>query len=250
MSDPPDTAPLRLNRFLARAGLGSRRGVEALVRSGRVAINGEVADSPGVRVDPERDRVEVDGRPVALPRRWRVYAFNKPLGVVSTFKPRAGQTGLLEYRRRAGLAEGMMPIGRLDAATTGLLLWTDDGLLAQALCRPASAVWKRYVVTLDQPLGAKEIAALEGGRLELDGRPCRPARVERGTGAGGRRWILELHEGRYRQIRRMLELVGRRVLALERVAVGPVRLGRLQPGGFRRLEAAEVAALRRAAGLS
>lgn len=249
MSAPPERGPLRLNRFLARAGLGSRRGVEELVLAGRVTINGRPASGLGDRVDPEKDRVEVDGRPVALPRRWRVYAFNKPKGVVSTFKPGAGRTGLLELRRQAGLPEGIVPVGRLDADTTGLLLWTDDGLLAQALMRPDSRVWKRYVALLDKPLGPPEIAALEKGRLVLDGRPCLPARVERQRGAEGRRWALELHEGRYRQVRRMLELVERRVVELERVAVGPVALGRLRPGDFRRLRADEVEALRRAAGL-
>ena len=245
--DSPDT--LRLNRFLARAGLGSRRGVEELIAAGRVAVNGTVRREPGCRIRPESDRVEVDGRAVALPRAWRVYAFHKPAGVVSTLRPQGGQPGLDAYRERAGLAAAVVPVGRLDAESTGLLLWTDDGDLAQALLRPASGVWKSYEVRLNADLGAPELRRLREGGLVLDGRVCRPLHAEPLRAGDRRRWRLELHEGRKRQIRRMFDLLGLRVLDLHRTAVGPVALGRLRAGGFRRLRADEVARLRRAAGL-
>lgn len=248
-SAPDGAGGLRLNRFLARAGCGSRRGVEQLVHEGRVAVNGTTVRDLAVRVDPARDHVEVAGRPVALPARWCAYAFHKPRGVVSTLRAQGGQRGLLGFRRQAGLPAGLVPVGRLDADTTGLLIWTDDGELAQALLRPSSAVWKRYLVTLDRPLDDAGARALRAGGLPLDGRPCLPARLRALPGEPGRRWSLDLQEGRNRQIRRVLAALGCRVLALHRVAVGPVSLGRLEPGAFRPLDAAELAALRRAAGL-
>jgi 23S rRNA pseudouridine2605 synthase len=249
MNAPADPPTYRLNRYLARAGLGSRRGVEELIASGRVRVDGEVVRDLACRVDPRRQRVTVDGRAVRLPAGWTVYAFHKPAGVVSTLRAQAGQEGLGSYRRRAGLPAGVVPVGRLDAETTGLLLWTDDGDLAQGILRPSSRVWKRYLVTLDAVLDAGGARRLAGGQLALDGRLCLPLRLEPGPGAAGRSWDLRIHEGRKRQIRRMFELLGRRVVSLARVAVGPVSLGRLAPGRFRRLTESEVRRLRAAAGL-
>ncbi len=237
---------LRLNRFLARAGLGSRRAVEDLVRAGRVAIDGAVVTDLGRRVDPERDTVTLDGKPVALPEGLRVYAFHKPLDVVSTLRAQGGQPSLLPYRTRADLPERLVPVGRLDADTTGLLLWTDDGDLNQALCRPASGVWKTYEVTVDKPLTLNQVQRLVDGGLVLDGRPVRPCRMT--PGKDTRHWTMELHEGRKRQIRRMIRAVGPRVTTLHRTAVGPVKLGLLRAGDFRRLTAPEVQALRDALG--
>jgi 23S rRNA pseudouridine2605 synthase len=211
-------------------------------------VNGRAVASLAMRVDPQRDRVELDGQRIALPRQWRVYAFNKPPGVVSTLKPQKGQPCLAEYRRQAGLNEAIIPVGRLDAETAGLLLWTDDGVLAQALCRPDSRVWKRYAVRLNGPLTAEAARRLTSGRLELDGRPCRPARLQPAPPADGRRWIMEIHEGRKRQIRRMFALVGLKVTSLARVAIGPIELGRLREGCFRRLTSDQVHALRKAVG--
>ncbi|MFO7610018.1 MAG: pseudouridine synthase [Candidatus Krumholzibacteriia bacterium] len=241
MHDPEQA--MRLNRFLARAGLGSRRAVEDLVRAGRVTIGGETVTDLGRRVDPARDKVAVDGRPVTVPEDLRVYAFHKPLDVVSTLKAQGGQPSLLPYRIRADLPERFVPVGRLDADSSGLLLWTDDGELNQALCRPVSGVWKTYEVTLDKGLPLARVPDLTEGRLELDGRPVRPCRLA--AGRDTRHWTMELHEGRKRQIRRMFKAVGMRVRGLHRIGVGPVHLGKLRPGDFRRLTAAEVEALRR-----
>ncbi len=247
MSAPTADGPLRLNRFLARAGLGSRRGVEGLVREGRVAVNGATVASLDTRVDPAADRVTVDGVPVVLPQAWGVWAFHKPPGVVSTLRAQGGQAGLLPFRRRAGLPPGAVPVGRLDADTSGLLLWTDDGELAQALMRPAHFVWKLYEVELDRPLPAAGARSVATGGLALDGRPCLPARLRPLPGPVGRRWALELREGRNRQVRRLFALLGLEVTRLHRTAVGPVRLGRLAAGSFRRLTVAEERALRSAA---
>lgn len=237
---------MRLNRFLARAGHGSRRAVEELVLAGRVTINGLVVTDLGRRVDPATDRVALDGRPLTLPEDHRVYAFHKPLGVVCTLKPQSGQPALDEWRRRGELPERFVPVGRLDQTSSGLLLWTDDGALNEALCRPRSGVWKTYEVELAAAMPDSLLPVLTGGTIVLDGRPCRPCRMRPGRRPDGRHWVIELHEGRKRQIRRMFGAVGHNVTTLLRVAIGPVQLGRLRAGDFRRLTAPEVEELRRA----
>jgi len=239
---------LRLNRYLARAGHGSRRSVEDLVREGRVAIDGETVRDLGRRVDPRRHEVTVDGMRAVLPDDVRVYAFHKPAEVVSTLRAQGGQHGLEEFRRRADLPDRFKPVGRLDQDSTGLLLWTDDGDLADALLRPRRGVWKTYEVTLARALGRGLEQTLADGSIVLDGRPVRPCRVQPDESGDRRRWRLELHEGRKRQIRRMIAAVDNRVVALVRVAVGPIQLGRLRAGDFRRLSRDEEQALREAAG--
>jgi 23S rRNA pseudouridine2605 synthase len=246
----PKPDSIRLNRFLSRCGLGSRRSVEELIRAGRVTVNGERVVELSLRVLPRGDEVRVDGRPVVWPTDFRVYAFHKPAGVVSTLKPQGGQIGLVGFRDGGDLPERFVPVGRLDAETTGLLLWTDDGVLNQALCRPASKVWKRYKLRLARELAPAECTLLVNGSIKLEGRACAPCRLELDQPMDGRHWLMDLREGRKRQIRRMVASFGVKVLDLHRVAVGPIELGRLKSGGFRRLELREVAALRRAAGLS
>jgi len=247
-SRKPPPAHLRLNRFLALAGLGSRRAVESLITAGRVRVDGEVATDLGRRVDSARQRVQVDGEVVELPADRRIYVFHKPRGIVSTLRPQAGQRGLAEFRAAAGLPERMMPVGRLDADTRGLLLWTDDGDLGQALMQPGTGVWKCYTVTCQKPLSRDALRLFTRGGLEMDGRPLYPCHLEPAR-AGGRHWILELREGRNRQIRRMFAAAGNRVTDLVRVAVGPIELGRLREGDFRRLNRREETALRTAAKL-
>ena len=239
---------MRLNRFLARAGLGSRRSVETLVRAGRVVINGEKVTDLGRRVDPGTDTVEFDGQPIRLPEGFRVYAFHKPDGVVSTLAAQGGQPSLLPYRYQSDIPERFMPVGRLDSESTGLLLWTDDGNLNQDLCRPKSGLWKTYEVDLNGEPDRDMVKKLTRGGIEIDGRPCRPCRMHMNPDGTTRQWIMEIHEGRRRQIRRMFNAVGLKVHRLHRVAVGPVRLGNLRPGDFRRLDHQEVEALRKLVG--
>jgi pseudouridine synthase len=241
----PEALP-RLNRFLARAGLGSRRAVEALVESGRVRVNGVVAVELGVRIDPDSDRVEVDGRPVHWPAACILLAYHKPHGMISSLKRQDERPCLADARRSAGLDEAVVPVGRLDAGTSGLLIWTNDGELAQRLMRPDSGVWKRYEVTLARPLDRRGERAVAAGGLPLDGRPCLPARIL--TRDPDRlRWRLEIHEGRNRQVRRIFELLENRVTRLHRTGFGPIRLEGLVSGKFRELTAEEVTALRWAA---
>lgn len=240
---------LRLNRFLARAGHGSRRSVEELIRQGRVAIDGTTVQDLGRKVPLTCETVTVDGVATRLPRDYRVYAFHKPLDVVSTLKGQGGQASLEPYRLQADIPERFVPVGRLDAESTGLLLWTDDGELNQLLCRPASGVWKTYEVELGAELPASKIPLLTEGTISIDGRPCRPCKLDMATDKTTRHWVMQLHEGRRRQIRRMFKKVGIKVTRLHRVAVGPVLLGLLRPGDFRRLSKDEELALRQAASL-
>ena len=241
----PEPAPegVRLNRFLARAGAGSRRGVEDLIRAGRVRVDGRVVTDLSTRVDPGANTVDIDGRTLNMPTRWRVFAFNKPIGVVCTLTAQDKRACLSDYRDMSDLPANLIPVGRLDADTGGLLIWTDDGDLGQALCRPDSKVWKHYELELDAALDPGAIPALRDGGIELDGRPCRPAQINP-LGPGGLAWSIRIREGRNRQIRRMFESVGRRVVRLRRVAYGPIDLGDLEPGRFRELDAEEISKLR------
>jgi len=239
---------MRLNRYLARAGLGSRRNVERLILSGQVSINGEIVSDLGRRVVPEQDVVEVAGNRVKLPTQWQIYAFHKPRDVVCSLRSQGGQPCLAPFRNQAGLPVSVIPVGRLDAETTGLLLWTDDGELAQILCRPASRIWKVYEVVLAAPLNRKECGIMSRGELELDGRTCLPLQIESGSPGDGQHWVLRLHEGRNRQIRRMFDQLGHDVLNLHRVQVGPISLGSLSEGCFRPLSRQEEDDLRHEAG--
>ncbi len=248
MSKPGDSTPsaatMRLNKCLARAGFGSRRSVEELISAGRVKLNGQVVHDMGRQVNPENDELEVDGRPAVMPRDFRVYAFHKPLEVVSTLKSQGGQASLLPYRLQADLPDRFMPVGRLDSESTGLLLWTDDGQLNQDLCQPVTGLWKTYQVESSEDLSPTQLKNLITGKIEIDGRKVLPCRLEQKVDGTTRDWVMQIHEGRRRQIRRMFRKVGARVRNLHRTDIGPVSLGLLRPGDFRRLSHQEVEALR------
>ena len=229
---------MRLAKFLAHAGVASRRAAEAIVAEGRVTVDGEVATDPAWDVD-ETHRVQVDGRRVESEPR-EVHALNKPAGVVSTARDTHGRptvVGLVRSRRR------LYPVGRLDAETTGLILLTNDGELADRLTHPRYGVKKVYRARV-QParLSPRALRALEEG-VELDDGRTAPARARQpATGVVE----ITIREGKKRQVRRMLEAVGHRVMELERVAFGPLGLRGLEPGKSRRLTKAEVERLRRA----
>jgi len=231
---------MRLAKFLAHAGVASRRASERLVAEGRVRVGDERVTDPARDVDEGSD-VRVDGRRVAQEPR-EVHALNKPEGVVSTAEDthgRATVVGLVPSERR------LYPVGRLDADTSGLILLTNDGELAERLTHPRYGVEKTYRARVDPPIvSERALRALREG-LELeDGRtsPARAHQVAPGL------IEISIHEGRKRQVRRMCEAVGHHVRALERIAFGPLRLERLPPGESRRLTAAEVERLRSAPG--
>jgi 23S rRNA pseudouridine2605 synthase len=231
---------VRLAKFLAHAGVASRRAAERLIADGRVTVAGVVVTDPATDVDAGSG-VTVDGRPVE-PEPREVHVLNKPAGVVSTARDTHGRrtvVDLVRSRRR------LYPVGRLDADTTGLILLTNDGELADLLTHPRYGVEKVYRAKV-QParLSPRAIKALREG-VELDDGRTAPARA-RQVAPG----VLEiaLREGRKRQVRRMVEALGHRVVELERVAFGPLGLRGLEPGRSRRLKDAEVERLRRAAG--
>ena len=231
---------MRLAKYLAHAGVASRRAAEQLVFAGRVTIAGEVVRDPARDVG-EGDAIAVDGRAAALERRHVVYALNKPAGYVSTAKDPQGRptvVSLIQSRER------LYPVGRLDADTTGLLLLTNDGELAHRLTHPSFEVPRVYRAQVrSPPVREPALRQLRDGVLLEDGRTA-PARVRR---LAPDKLEIVIHEGRKRQVRRMCETVGHRVVRLERVGFGPLRLGDIPLGGHRRLGAAEVERLKRAA---
>jgi 23S rRNA pseudouridine2605 synthase len=231
---------VRLAKVLAHAGVASRRAAEKLVFDGRVTVGGEVVRDPARDVD-DGTEITVDGKPI---HGWvgdrAVYALNKPLGVVSTAHDPQGRKTVVELiasRRR------LYPVGRLDADTTGLILLTDDGPLAHRLTHPSFEVPRVYRATVRRPpVREAALRKLREG-VELEDGMTAPARVRRLTPDTVE---LTIHEGRKRQVRRMLDAVGHPVKALERVAFGPLGLRGLQPGAHRRLTAQEIDRLRRA----
>ena len=227
---------MRLGKFLAHAGVASRRAAEAIVAEGRVTVDGETVTDPARDVD-ESHRVALDGKRVE-PEPHEVHALNKPAGVVSTARDTHGRPTVVQLvRSRARL----YPVGRLDAETTGLILLTNDGELADLLTHPRYGVKKVYRARI-QPgrLSPRSLDALRGGVELEDGRTA-PAQVKQlATGLVE----LTIREGKKRQVRRMLEAVGHRVVTLERVAFGPLWLKGLEPGAHRRLTAAELDQLR------
>jgi 23S rRNA pseudouridine2605 synthase len=230
---------VRLVKFLAHAGVASRRSAEHLIADGRVRVGGEVETNPATDVDPDSG-VTVDGKAVA-PEPREVHALNKPPGVVSTARDTHGRPTVVDLVRSRGR---LYPVGRLDADSTGLILLTNDGELADLLTHPRYGVEKVYRVRI-QPgrLSPRALMALREG-VQLDDGPTAPARA-RQVAPG----VLEiaLREGRKRQVRRMCEAVGHRVVELERVAFGPLGLRGLERGKSRRLKDAEVERLKRAA---
>jgi 23S rRNA pseudouridine2605 synthase len=229
---------MRLAKYLAHAGVASRRSAEKLIADGRVSVAGEVVTDPARDVR-EGSRVALDGRPLAGSEPRVAYAVNKPVGVVSTARDTHGRPTVVALVPARGLR--LYPVGRLDADSSGLILLTNDGELANRLTHPSFEVPKTYRARVGGgPVGDGELRRLrEGVRLE-DGTTA-PARVRR-VGRG----MLELtiHEGRNRQVRRMCDAVGHPVQELRRVAFGPLKLGDLAPSAHRKLDEAEVELLR------
>ena len=228
---------MRLAKFLAHGGVASRRKAEEIVAKGLVTVGGEVVTDPARDVDAGDD-VRVNGKPVAAERR-EVWAVNKPAGVVSTAREPGSRSAVVDL---VDTDARLYPVGRLDAETTGLLLLTNDGALADRLTHPRYEVPKTYRVRLGKPISDRDLERLRRG-VELDDGRTAPAEVR---GLTDREVEIVLREGRNRQVRRMVEAVGNRVVALQRVKFGPLALGRLQSGGARKLSEAEVARLREA----
>ena len=257
MSDPKPTnfgpngeaiVPMRLQKFLARAGVASRRGSEGLMSAGRVKVNGVVVRELGSKVDPNVDVVEVDGVVARLFDTPVTIMLNKPAGYLTTMSDPHGRpcvASLVPIERFPGL----FPVGRLDMDTTGLLLFSTDGELGNGLLHPRKHVEKTYRACVKGSFEQSEAELLERG-IELDDGPTLPARV-RILGSGAKRSDVEItiHEGRKRQVKRMCAALGHEVLQLHRSDFGPLSLGNLAEGRWRALEDFEVQALRQAAGM-
>jgi 23S rRNA pseudouridine2605 synthase len=229
---------VRLAKFLAHAGVASRRASEEIVRAGRVSIAGEVVRDPARDVDSSSG-VKVDGRPIEGAEERVVFLVNKPPGVLSTAIDARGRRTVVDLVPARGAR--LYPVGRLDADSTGLILVTNDGDLAQRLTHPSFEVPRTYRAKVrPSPVPERALRALREG-VELDDGRTAPARVRQPSPG-----VLELtiHEGRNHQIKRMCEAVGHRVRELQRVRFGPLRLDDLPEGGHRRLKAREVEELR------
>jgi 23S rRNA pseudouridine2605 synthase len=229
---------VRLVKFLANAGVASRRKAEVVIAAGRVRVDGAVVRDPALDVDDSRD-VRVDGDRIRLEGHSRVvYAVNKPAGVVSTASDPGGRPTVVEL---VDSPERLYPVGRLDADSTGLILLTNDGELAYALTHPSFEVPKTYrAVVRNPPVRDRAIRALRDG-VELDDGRTAPAQAEK---IAPGEIELTIHEGKKRQVKRMCEAVGHRVKRLERIGFGPLKLGGLAEGGHRRLTEQEIGALR------
>lgn len=231
----------RLQKYLARCGVASRRASERIIVDGRVRVNDEVTMQLGVTVDPLLDRVEVDGRAVRPPQTLTHIALHKPAGVVSTASDPQGRKTVLDL---VDVPTRLYPVGRLDFDSEGLIVLTDDGDLALELTHPRHSVEKEYRALVSGAVPDATLRALGAG-VELDGRRTARTTFERLTSTPDGTWVrVVLREGRNRQIRRMFAQAGLDVLRLVRVRIGALHLGDLAPGTWRFLSDAEIASLR------
>lgn len=244
------SAKVRINRWLASAGIGSRRKCDDLIRAGVVSINGRALTRLGTLVDPDVDSIAVDGLVVGRADAPLVLVANKPVGVLSTVTDSFKRKTVIDIAREHGYAMRLFPVGRLDLDTSGILLLTNDGDLAYRLTHPRFKIEKTYRLIVDGIVGDDTIAAIESG-VEIDEyrtKPCTVAIVRR----GGRTTTLDvrLTEGRKRQIRRMFALFDHRTIELTRTALGDLCFEDLVPGAMRLLSKGEELRLRELAGLT
>lgn len=232
----------RLQKLIAAAGLASRREAERWIAAGRVTVNGRAA-TLGESADPERDRIEVDGRPLLVGERKYYVLLNKPAGYVTTLHDPEGRPVVTDLVRE--IPARLHPVGRLDLTTEGLLLLTNDGELTHRLAHPRHEVEKTYLVRVRGLLSAAAQRQLERGVMLEDGLTA-PARVENVRASGSHTWLeITIREGRNRQVRRMCEAVGHPVSRLKRIRVAFLDLGDLPAGKYRFLSAEEVERLKR-----
>ncbi|WP_062388695.1 pseudouridine synthase [Demequina iriomotensis] len=238
---------IRLQKVLASAGVGSRRKCEELIERGRVTVDGEVVDQLGVRVDPDEVVIAVDGERISVAAGHVTVVLNKPFGVVSTMSDPQGRPALDQFVKQYD--ERLFHVGRLDAETTGLLLLTNDGELANRLAHPTHGVSKVYVAKVRGRVSKHIPTQLKQG-VDLDDGPVRATACTVLDVAKDSSLVqVELHEGRNRIVRRMFDKVGHPVLELVRTQFGPIRLGTMAPGELRELSPGEVGRLMDIAGM-
>lgn len=226
---------IRVQKFLAQAGVCSRREGERMITGGRVAVNGQVITELGSRVDPGADRVTVDGKPVGRQEAPVYILLNKPPGYISSCR-HGKEKIVLDL---VDIPQRVYPVGRLDRESEGLLLLTNDGRLHYRLSHPSFDHEKEYDVTVSRPIDEKDLREMASG-IPLSGRMTRPARVRR---LSPRKFRIVLQEGRNRQIRKMLGHLNHEAIRLKRIRMAEIRLGGLPPGGWRHLNRKEKDAL-------
>ncbi len=240
----------RLQKIISTAGIASRRQAEVLIAQGRVTVNGRAVTELGSKADPSRDHIKVDGKLLGRPGRRVTLLLNKPVGVVSTVRDPEGRETVISLLK--GIKERVYPVGRLDYYSSGLLLLTNDGELANFMMARASAVPRTYHVKLEGRADSKDLAKLGKG-IVLDGQRTAPCQIRSlgvifkndNSASDGKPWYeITLVEGRYHQVRRMFERIGQRVVKLKRVRIAFLSDQGLAPGRFRILSEDEVRRLK------
>ena len=248
-----ENSAVRLNKFLADAGLASRRGADALIQAGRVTVNGEIQREPGTRVEPGRDAVVCDGRPVKprLNAEPSYIMLHKPVHTVTTVRDPQGRRTVLDLLPEDLRALRLFPVGRLDYMSEGLLLLTDDGELTLRLTHPSHEHPKRYEVFVREDVPDKAADLMRRGMRLKEGERLAPVEIEIARQANGTTLMrMTLRQGVNRQIRRMCRDLGLTILRLRRVGLGPLSLGDLPPGKWRRLNAQEIRTLKSSLGMN
>jgi len=228
---------IRLQKWLSQAGVASRRKAEEMILAGRVSLNGEVITILGQQADTTTDKVTVDGKPCVLIQQKVYIALHKPVGVVTTVRDQFNRPTVMDF---VPDGIGLFPVGRLDYDTSGLLLITNDGMLAQHITHPKHEVIKVYIAMV-KGVPTKEMLIRFAGGVIIDGKPSAPCKIELlDTINPNAKLQITLHEGRNRQVRRMCEAIGCPVVSLKRIAVGAIDLGQLAKGEWRHLTREEV----------
>jgi 23S rRNA pseudouridine2605 synthase len=246
MPSPKNPKEERLQKVLAHAGVASRRASEGLIQAGRVRVNGRVVTELGTKVNPRQDTITVDGKPLPRSQDEVVYIIlNKPRNVLSAASDDRGRRTVLDL---VDIDSRVYPVGRLDLQSEGLILLTNDGELTRRLTHPAHHVEKEYHVLVSGKPSTEALSRWRNGELTLEGKPLAPAKVIKMSDEGEKStWLrIVLTEGRKRQIREVARMLGHHVRTLQRVRLGPIRLGKLKMGRWRHLTPTEVQRLKQA----
>lgn len=227
----------RLQKIIAEMGIASRRAAEEIITEGRVTVNGKVAEI-GMKADPLRDHIKVDGKLLVNPEKKVYFIFHKPRGVLTSLGDPQGRPTVNDFLR--GIRQRVFPVGRLDYDSEGLLLLTNDGELAHAILHPSKKIPKTYIVKVKGVLEEEAMERLRKG-IRLDRTVTAPAKVKPLRKTDNNSWIeMTIYEGKKRQIRRMLERVGHPVMRLMRIRINGLEMGKIKPGQYRRLSLEEL----------
>ncbi len=237
---------IRLNKFIADSGVASRRKVDEMITEGRVTINGKTITALGIRIIPGKDKIEVDGESVRTSSKKVYYLLNKPKGIITSVADEKNRTTVVDL---INTNERIFPVGRLDYDSSGLLILTNDGELANGLMHPSGEVRKSYLVKLSKPLEEKHKSRIESG-VVVDGRRTAGCEISYPRKKDAQTVLITIHEGRNRQVRKMFEKYGYFVRELDRVEYAGLKTDSLMSGGWRRITPKEVAMLYKAAGLA